>query len=65
MQVLKATEDQYESINGYKNGDSIILFSKDANEEWVVGEAVIPDPAFAKIKAELEELEKIEYVRKE
>jgi hypothetical protein len=62
--VLKATESQYNELNGYTNGNSLLEFVQDANDNWVVGEEVLNDVAFADIHQELSTLEKINYVPK-
>ena len=62
MIVLKATPTQYKSLNGYKNGDNLLKFVKDGNNNWVVGTAVLKDSAFEPIHDQLNELERIEFV---
>ena len=62
MIVLKATQTQYEALDGYRNGDNLLKFAKDGNDNWIVGTAVLDDPAFASIHDDLNELERIEYV---
>lgn len=60
-QVLKATSEQYDKLNGYTNGVSLLEFIKDSMNNWVVSTDVLTDVAFAEIHAELSELEEIEY----
>lgn len=62
MIVLKATQAQYDALDGYRNGDNLLKFVKDANDNWIVGTAVLDDPVFAAIHDQLNELERIEYV---
>jgi hypothetical protein len=61
MKVLKATTKQYNLLNGYKNGNNLLQFFKDANDNWVINTEVIEDPAFAEIKQELSTLTLIDY----
>ena len=61
MDVLKATEQQYESLNGYRKGSSVLGFIKDNNNNWVVNTAVLSDPAFIEIESQLQELEIIQF----
>ena len=62
--VLKATQTQFESLNGYKNGNNVLIFAKDGNDFWIVGLEVLKDSAFDAIHDQLNELERIEYVPK-
>ncbi len=62
MIVLKATQSQYEALDGYRNGDNLLKFAKDGNDNWIVGTAVLNDSAFKAIHDQLNELERIEYV---
>lgn len=61
MKVLKATELQYNELNGYRNGNSLLQFAKDANGNWVVGKSVLTDDAFLDIRSKLQELEEINH----
>lgn len=61
MNVLKATTKQYNLLNGYKNGNNLLQFFKDANDNYVINTEVIEDPAFADIKQELSTLTLIDY----
>jgi hypothetical protein len=65
MKVLKANESQYNLLNGYKNGNNILLFEKDNNENWIVGKEVLNDVNFLEIKPQLLELSEIDFVPKE
>ena len=62
MIVLKATQAQYEALDGYRNGDNLLKFVKDGNDNWIVGTAILNDSAFAAIHDQLNELEQINYV---
>ena len=62
MIVLKATQAQFDALDGYRNGDNLLKFAKDGNDNWIVGTAVLDDPAFAAIHDDLNELERIEYI---
>jgi len=62
MIVLKATQTQFDALNGYKNRDNLLKFAKDGNDNWIVGTAVLNDSAFEAIHDQLNELERIEYV---
>ena len=61
MIVLKATQQQFEALNGYKNGNGVLQFTTDANGNWIVGKSVLTDPAFEAIREQLEQLEEIEF----
>ena len=61
MDVLKATEQQYESLNGYRKESSVLGFIKDNNNNWGVNTAVLYDPAFIEIESQLRELEIIQF----
>lgn len=62
MIVLKPTKTQFDALDGYKNGDNLLKFAKDGNDNWIVGTAVLNDIAFKAIHKQLNELERIEYV---
>lgn len=61
MKVLKATEQKYNELNGYRNGNSVLQFVKDAGNNWIVGKQVLTDEAFLAIRPQLEQLEEIPY----
>lgn len=65
MKVLLANNDQYEALNDYKNGVDVLKFSKDAEDNWVVGVAVLDYEPFSAVHAALSELAIIEYVMPE
>ena len=61
MIVLHPNEDQYNSLNGYKNNASELLFVKDGSNRFIVGIEVLNDPNFSEIREQLLELEQITY----
>ena len=63
--VLLATQEIFDKLNGYKNGNSLLEFTQDANDNWVVGEEVLNDVAFSEIHQDLSTLDKITYVPKQ
>jgi hypothetical protein len=65
MKVLKANESQYNLLNGYKNGNNILLFEKDKFNNWIVGKEVLNDVNFLEIKPQLLELSEIDFQPKE
>lgn len=62
MIVLKATQTQYDALDGYQNGNNLLKFAKDGNDNWIVGIAVLTNSAFSEIHNQLNNLEQIEYV---
>jgi hypothetical protein len=62
MIVLKATQAQYEALNGHTYKVSKLEFVKDANNNWIVGKEVIHNGNFLDIRSQLLELEEIEYI---
>ena len=62
MIVLKATQAQFDALDGYQNGNNLLKFAKDGNDNWIVGTAVLTNPAFSEIHTQLNNLEQIEYV---
>ena len=60
MKVLKATEEQYQELNGYSVGNNTIEFTKDINGNWIIGLSVLSDKNFSS-KQELNELVAIEF----
>jgi hypothetical protein len=65
MLVLKANEEQYNSLNNYENNGNILEFIKDKNNNWVVGINVLTAECFYKIWHELSQLETIDYIPNE
>jgi len=62
MIVLHPNTEQYNALNNYRNGNSVLRFVKDGSDRWIVGLNVLTDPKFAAIHDQLEELERIEYI---
>jgi hypothetical protein len=65
IKVLKATQSQYEALNGYTNKASQLLFIQDKFNNWIVGKEVLNDVNFSEIKPQLLELSEIDFVPKE
>ena len=65
MKVLKATQSQYEALNGYTNKASELLFIQDKFNNWIVGKEVLNDVNFLEIKPQLLELSEIDFIPKE
>jgi hypothetical protein len=65
MEVLKANIQQYEVLQGFSNGNHIIDFSLDADDNYIIGKQVLTDDNFIEIRENLEELEVINYNPKE
>ena len=65
MEVLKANTQQYEDLQGFANGNHIIDFSLDANNNHIIGKQVLTDDKFLEIRNQLEQLEVINYNPKE
>ena len=61
MIVLHPNTEQYNSLNGYKNKSSELLFVLDGSGRYIVGLQVLDDVNFAAIHDQLNELERIEY----
>jgi hypothetical protein len=62
MRVLKATQSQYEALNGYTYKVNTLQFAKDGNDNWIVGKEVIHNGNFLEIRTQLLELTEIDYV---
>ena len=61
MIVLHPSTEQYNALNGYRNGNALLLFVKDGSDRWIVGLQVLDSANFAEIHDDLEQLERIEY----
>jgi hypothetical protein len=61
MKVLKANEAQYKELNGFENLPHRLEFTKDADDNWIVGENVLKCEAFLPIIDKLKELEIIDF----
>lgn len=62
MKVLKATQSQYDQLNGYEIGVSKLEFVKDGANNWIVGLEVVDNGNFLAIRNELLQLEQIDYI---
>ena len=65
MEVLKANTQQYEVLQGFANGNHIIDFFLDADDNYIIGKEVLTDNKFLEIRNQLEELKVIPYNPKE
>ena len=63
MIVLHPNTGQYNALDGYQNGSSILKFVKDGSDRWIVGLNVLTDPKFEAIRTQLEKLQQIEYTQ--
>ena len=61
MEVLKANTQQYEVLQGFANGNHIIDFSSDADDNWIIGKEVLTDDKFLEIRNQLKQLEVVPY----
>lgn len=61
MKVLKATQEQYDALNGYTSGVHKLAFAQDNSGNWVIGRRCMGEVAFSGIFHELEELELITF----
>jgi len=59
--VLHPNNEQFNSLNGYQNNTSELLFVLDGSDRYIVGLEVLDDENFTEIHNQLEELERIEY----
>lgn len=62
MKVLKATQEQYEQLNGFIYGPNKLEFVKDGAGNWIVGLEVLDNGSFIDLREDLDELERIDYV---
>jgi len=65
MEVLKANIQQYEVLQGFANGNHVIDFSLDADDNYIIGKQVLTDDYFIEVRKSLQELEIINYKPKE
>jgi len=61
MIVLHPNTEQYNALDGYRNGNALLKFVQDGSDRWIVGTQVLNDPNFAEIHDQLQQLERIEY----
>ena len=65
MDVLKANTQQYEALQGFANGNHIVDFSSDADDNYIIGKEVLTDDKFLEIRNQLKQLGVIPYNPKE
>ena len=65
MKVLKANTQQYEVLQEFANGNHIINFTLDADDNYIIGKEVLTDDKFLEIRNQLGQLEVIPYNPKE
>jgi hypothetical protein len=63
--VLTPNSEQFNSLNGYRNGLHRIEFVLDGRGRYIVGLEVLTHYAFAEIREQLNQLERIEYTPNE
>lgn len=61
LTVLHPTTEQYNQLDGFQNGRSILKFALDASNRYVIGMEILEDPIFQAIHEELNKLERIEF----
>jgi hypothetical protein len=62
MKVLKTTLSQKKKLEGIYKNNAELKFIQDANNNWVVNDAVLFDEEFAEIKEQLKALPLIDYL---
>ena len=62
MRVLRADKEQLAELDGYRCGNSIIIFFPDYAGNMVTSTGVLTDPDFELIRDQLLKLEEIDYV---
>lgn len=61
MTVLKATQQQKESLESFENGQWVIRFVQDADGNWIIGKSILENSKYSAVKNELSQLEEIPY----
>ena len=61
IRVLKATNAQYNALNGTINGNSKLEFTKDADNNWIIGKEVLSDAKWQAIWPDLNQLVEIPF----
>lgn len=61
MIVLKATQEAYDTLTGYTQGNSVFKFIEDADGNWVSSLNVLNNGHFIGIRDQLNALERITY----
>ena len=62
MRVLRASKEQLAELDGYRNGNSMIVFFPDYAGNMITSTGVLTDPDFELIRDQLLKLEEIDYV---
>ena len=62
MRVLRASKEQLAELDGYRNGNSMIVFFPDYAGNMVTSTGVLTDPDFEEVRDQLSKLEEIDYV---
>ena len=60
--VLKANNEQFQALNNYTNGVYFLRFVLDGAGNYIVGLEILTHYAFAEIRDQLNQLERIEYI---
>ena len=61
MKVLKATTTKKNQLQGIYKNNAELKFIQDANNNWVVNDAVLFDSDFEEIKTQLQALPQIDF----
>ena len=61
MKVLKATQQQKDSLESFTNGQWVIRFVEDAGGNWIIGKSILENSKYAQVRNELLALEEIDY----
>ena len=61
MTVLKATTEEKNSLEQFRNGNWAIKFIQDADGNWIIGQSILENNKYTDVKSELEALEEIPY----
>ncbi len=61
MKVLKATQEQKESLESFTNGQWIIRFVEDADGNFIIGKSILKNPKYNQVRDELLALQEIPY----
>ena len=61
MKVLKATQEQKESLESFTSGQWIIRFVEDADGNFIIGKSIFENAKYDQVRNELLALEEIPY----
>ena len=61
MTVLKATQEQKESLESFANGQWVIFFIEDADGNFIIGKSILENSKYNQVRNELLALEEIPY----